>query len=103
MQNLVSHARIDQPFGSSITDLFHFNEDLLPTTAMWRVRVVCCTLSVLSLSCGGDIKAKTCSDVRQAFAAKGFTLVNVPHQEMSGKEGEYKPGEFSFLFTQLHW
>ncbi|XP_045555607.1 glypican-6 isoform X2 [Salmo salar] len=52
---------------------------------MWRVRVVCCTLSVLSLSCGGDVKAKTCSDVRQAFAAKGFTLVNVPHQEMSGE------------------
>ncbi|XP_071015697.1 glypican-6a isoform X2 [Oncorhynchus clarkii lewisi] len=54
-------------------------------TAMWRVRVVCCTLSMLSLSCGGDIKAKTCSDVRQAYTAKGFSLVNVPHQEMSGE------------------
>lgn len=33
LQNLVSHARIDQPFGLVyITDLFHFSEDLLPTT-----------------------------------------------------------------------
>uniref|UniRef100_A0A8C7N9R6 Glypican 6a n=1 Tax=Oncorhynchus kisutch TaxID=8019 RepID=A0A8C7N9R6_ONCKI len=51
----------------------------------YLVRLVCCTLSMLSLSCGGDIKAKTCSDVRQAYTAKGFSLVNVPHQEMSGE------------------
>uniref|UniRef100_A0A8K9WSN0 Glypican-1 n=1 Tax=Oncorhynchus mykiss TaxID=8022 RepID=A0A8K9WSN0_ONCMY len=49
------------------------------------ISMVCCTLSMLSLSCGGDIKAKTCSDVRQAYTAKGFSLVNVPHQEMSGE------------------
>ncbi|KAL1021687.1 hypothetical protein UPYG_G00016570 [Umbra pygmaea] len=54
-------------------------------TAMWKIRIVFCTLSVLSLSYGGDIKAKSCSDVRQAYTAKGFSLVNVPHQEMSGE------------------
>lgn len=52
---------------------------------MWRLQVALCTLSVLSLSFGGESKARSCSEVRQAYNAKGFSLVNVPHQEISGR------------------
>ncbi|XP_041115621.1 glypican-6-like [Polyodon spathula] len=46
---------------------------------------VFCTFSVLSLSIGADLKPRSCSEVRQAYTAKGFSLVNVPHQEISGE------------------
>ncbi|XP_030635843.1 glypican-6a [Chanos chanos] len=52
---------------------------------MLRIQIVFCTLSVLSLSFGGDVKTRSCSDVRQAYTAKGFSLANVPHQEISGE------------------
>lgn len=55
--------------------------------AMWRLQLALCTLSVLSLShyAAGEGKARSCSDVRQAYSAKGFSLANVPHQEISGE------------------
>ncbi|XP_016091840.1 glypican-6-like [Sinocyclocheilus grahami] len=40
---------------------------------------------LLSLSCAGDVKSRSCSDVRLAFTTKGFSLHNVPHQEISGE------------------
>ncbi|XP_012696267.1 glypican-6a isoform X2 [Clupea harengus] len=53
---------------------------------MFRVQVVFCTLSVLlSFSFGGDVKSRSCNDVRQAYTAKGFSLTSVPHQEISGE------------------
>lgn len=62
--------------------------------AMWRVRVALCAVSVLlsptSAAAAAESKARSCSDVRQAYTAKGFSLVNVPHQEISGKGGEKK-------------
>lgn len=54
--------------------------------AMWRLQVSFCTLSLLlSLSSAAESKARSCSDARQAYNAKGFSLVNVPHQEISGR------------------
>ncbi|RXM31096.1 hypothetical protein EOD39_7282 [Acipenser ruthenus] len=47
---------------------------------LW-IGCVFCTLSVLSV--GADLKPRSCSEVRQAYTAKGFSLVNVPHQEIS--------------------
>ncbi|KAK9980559.1 hypothetical protein ABG768_000157 [Culter alburnus] len=48
--------------------------------------VVFTSLSLLlSLSCAGDVKSRSCSDVRQAFTTKGFSLHNVPLQEISGE------------------
>ncbi|XP_059409502.1 glypican-6-like isoform X1 [Carassius carassius] len=48
--------------------------------------VVFTSLSLLlSLSCAGDVKSRSCSNVRQAFTTKGFSLHNVPHQEISGQ------------------
>lgn len=57
---------------------------------MWRVRVALCAVSVLlsPTSAAAESKARSCSDVRQAYTAKGFSQVNVPHQEISGKGGE---------------
>ncbi|XP_063068363.1 glypican-6a isoform X2 [Engraulis encrasicolus] len=53
---------------------------------MFRPQVVFCTLSVLlSLSFGGDVKSRSCNDVRQAYTAKGFSITSVPHQEISGE------------------
>ncbi|XP_061619497.1 glypican-6a isoform X2 [Phyllopteryx taeniolatus] len=53
---------------------------------MWRRQVVVCTLWVLlSTSVGGESKARSCGEVRQAYHAKGFSLVGVPHQEISGE------------------
>ncbi|XP_062383493.1 glypican-6a [Sardina pilchardus] len=60
--------------------------DLPHRCAMFRVQIVFCTLSVLlSLSFGGDVKSRSCNDVRQAYTAKGFSLASVPHQEISGE------------------
>ncbi|XP_060924654.1 glypican-6-like [Limanda limanda] len=55
--------------------------------AMWKLQVALCTVPMLllSLSCAGESKARSCSEVRQAYNAKGFSLVNVPHQEISGE------------------
>lgn len=49
--------------------------------------VVFTSLSLLlSLSCAGDVKSRSCSDVRQAFTTKGFSVHNLPHQEISGED-----------------
>lgn len=74
--------------------------------AMWRPQVALCTLSVLlSLSSAAESKARSCSEVRQAYSAKGFSLVNVPHQEISGR-GNWQmitaPPPFSPLSPIFH-
>lgn len=68
--------------------------------AMWRVRVALCALSALlsstststssAAAAAADGKARSCSDVRQAYTAKGFSLVNVPNQEISGMYIRYR-------------
>ncbi|XP_028836318.1 glypican-6a isoform X2 [Denticeps clupeoides] len=53
---------------------------------MPRLQLALCALSLLlSLSHGGDGRSRSCGDVRQAYAAKGFSLASVPHQEISGE------------------
>ncbi|XP_041055093.1 glypican-6-like [Carcharodon carcharias] len=46
---------------------------------------VLCTLTVFYGSVLADAKARTCSEVRQAYSAKGFSLSNIPYQEISGE------------------
>lgn len=76
--------------------------------AMWRPQVALCTLSVLlSLSSAAESKARSCSEVRQAYSAKGFSLVNVPHQEISGR-GNWQmitapPSPLSPIFYHVLW
>lgn len=42
---------------------------------------------LLSLPAGADVKARSCGEVRQAYGAKGFSLVDIPYQEIAGKRG----------------
>ncbi|XP_029984146.1 glypican-6-like isoform X2 [Sphaeramia orbicularis] len=69
--------------------------------AMWRLQVALCTLSVLSLSFGGESKARSCSEVRQAYNAKGFSLVNVPHQEISGEHLRVCPQGYTCCTSEM--
>lgn len=76
-----------QPFGLLLFQLAFLCEAASRISlmcAMWRLQVALCTLSVLSLS-SAESKARSCSEVRQAYNAKGFSLVNAPHQEISGR------------------
>lgn len=70
--------------------------------AMWRLQVALCTLSVLSLSyAAGESKARSCSEVRQAYSAKGFNLVNVPHQEISGEHLRVCPQGYTCCTSEM--
>lgn len=42
---------------------------------------------LLSLPAGADVKARSCGEVRQAYGAKGFSLADIPYQEIAGKRG----------------
>ncbi|KYO39475.1 hypothetical protein Y1Q_0021116 [Alligator mississippiensis] len=42
-------------------------------------------LLLLSLAAGADGKARSCAEVRQAYGAKGFSLGNIPYQEIAGQ------------------
>ncbi|XP_028999613.1 glypican-6-like isoform X2 [Betta splendens] len=68
--------------------------------AMWRLQVALCTLSVLSLS-SAESKARSCSEVRQAYNAKGFSLVNVPHQEISGEHLRVCPQGYTCCTSEM--
>ncbi|XP_048388564.1 glypican-6a [Stegostoma tigrinum] len=47
--------------------------------------VLCTLVTVLGGSALGDAKARSCAEVRQAYSAKGFSLSNIPYQEISGE------------------
>lgn len=57
------------------------------------IRAVILPLSglLLSLPAAADVKARSCSEVRQAYGAKGFSLADIPYQEIAGKRGR-RPG-----------
>ncbi|XP_038557458.1 glypican-6a isoform X1 [Micropterus salmoides] len=69
--------------------------------AMWRLQVALCTLSVLSLSSAGESKARSCSEVRQAYNVKGFSIVNVPHQEISGEHLRVCPQGYTCCTSEM--
>ncbi|XP_034048393.1 glypican-6a isoform X2 [Thalassophryne amazonica] len=69
--------------------------------AMWRLQVALCALSVLSVSFGGESKARSCVDVRQAYIAKGFSLVNVPNQEISGEHLRVCPQGYTCCTSEM--
>ncbi|XP_030643404.1 glypican-6-like [Chanos chanos] len=52
---------------------------------MLNARAALCTFSVLSLTVVADLKTRNCSDVREAYIAAGFSVVNIPFQEISGE------------------
>ncbi|XP_061092271.1 glypican-6a isoform X2 [Conger conger] len=68
---------------------------------MLRIQALFCTFSVLALTVGADLKARSCSEVRQAYNAKGFSLVNVPHQEISGEHLRICPQGYTCCTTEM--
>ncbi|KAG5852302.1 glypican-6-like isoform X2 [Anguilla rostrata] len=68
---------------------------------MLRIQALFCTFSVLALSGGADLKARSCSEVRQAYTAKGFSLVNVPHQEISGEHLRICPQGYTCCTAEM--
>ncbi|XP_036401645.1 glypican-6-like [Megalops cyprinoides] len=68
---------------------------------MLRIQALFCTFSVLSLSVGADLKARSCSEVRQAYTAKGFSLANVPHQEISGEHLRICPQGYTCCTSEM--
>lgn len=58
------------------------------TMPSW-IRAVILPLSglLLTLPAAADVKARSCSEVRQAYGAKGFSLADIPYQEIAGKRG----------------
>ncbi|TNM90984.1 hypothetical protein fugu_003273 [Takifugu bimaculatus] len=70
--------------------------------AMWRLQVAFCIASVLlSLSSAAESKARSCSEVRQAYSAKGFSLVDVPHQEISGEHLRFCPQGYTCCTLEM--
>ena len=65
-----------------------------------RAGFACCTMPswigavilplsglLLSLPARAEVKARSCGEVRQAYGAKGFSLADIPYQEIAGKRG----------------
>ncbi|KAG7481969.1 glypican-6-like isoform X2 [Solea senegalensis] len=71
--------------------------------AMWKLQVafLCTVSTLLSLSSGGESKARSCSEVRQAYNAKGFSLDNVPHQEISGEHLRVCPQGYTCCTSEM--
>uniref|UniRef100_A0A1A8G2I6 Glypican 6 n=1 Tax=Nothobranchius korthausae TaxID=1143690 RepID=A0A1A8G2I6_9TELE len=69
--------------------------------AMWSLQLALCTLSALSLSSAGESKARSCNEVRQAYSAKGFSLLNVPHQEISGEHLHVCPQGYTCCTSEM--
>jgi hypothetical protein len=58
---------------------------------------------LLSLPAGADVKARSCGEVRQAYGAKGFSLVDIPYQEIAGKRGRAARAGCSPGRTHVPW
>uniref|UniRef100_A0A674MW26 Glypican 6a n=1 Tax=Takifugu rubripes TaxID=31033 RepID=A0A674MW26_TAKRU len=70
--------------------------------AHYRGCVAFCIASVLlSLSSAAESKARSCSEVRQAYSAKGFSLVDVPHQEISGEHLRFCPQGYTCCTLEM--
>ncbi|XP_068612296.1 glypican-6a [Brachionichthys hirsutus] len=70
--------------------------------AMWRLQVALCALPLLlSPSSAAESKARSCSEVRQAYNVQGFSLVNVPHQEISGEHLRVCPQGYTCCTSEM--
>ncbi|XP_019521912.1 PREDICTED: glypican-6 [Hipposideros armiger] len=56
---------------------------------------------LLSLPAGADVKARSCGEVRQAYSAKGFSLVDIPYQEIAGEHLRICPQEYTCCTTEM--
>ncbi|XP_053926811.1 glypican-6 isoform X1 [Cuculus canorus] len=50
---------------------------------------------------GGEGKARSCGEVRQAYSAKGFSLASVPYQEIAGEHLRICPQEYTCCTSEM--
>ncbi|KAM4702031.1 glypican-6 [Discoglossus pictus] len=67
----------------------------------WMESLLFWVTGFLALCTGADMKARSCSEVRQAYSAKGFSLVNVPYQEIAGEHLRICPQEYTCCTTEM--
>ncbi|KAH0517329.1 Glypican-6 [Microtus ochrogaster] len=67
------------------------------------IRAVILPLSglLLSLPAAADVKARSCNEVRQAYGAKGFSLTDIPYQEIAGEHLRICPQEYTCCTTEM--
>lgn len=72
------------------------------TMPSW-IRAVILPLSglLLSLPAAADVKARSCNEVRQAYGAKGFSLTDIPYQEIAGEHLRICPQEYTCCTTEM--
>lgn len=56
---------------------------------------------LLSLPAGAEVKARSCGEVRQAYGAKGFSLADIPYQEIAGEHLRICPQEYTCCTTEM--
>ncbi|XP_077014647.1 glypican-6 [Tamandua tetradactyla] len=56
---------------------------------------------LLSLPARADVKARSCGEVRQAYGAKGFSLADIPYQEIAGEHLRICPQEYTCCTTEM--
>ncbi|KAM4794685.1 glypican-6 [Rhinophrynus dorsalis] len=56
---------------------------------------------LLLLCTGAEMKARSCSEVRKAYSAKGFSLLSVPYQEIAGEHLRICPQEYTCCTTEM--
>uniref|UniRef100_A0A6I8R4L4 Glypican 6 n=1 Tax=Xenopus tropicalis TaxID=8364 RepID=A0A6I8R4L4_XENTR len=67
----------------------------------WIAPVLCWGAVLLSLCAGADVRVRSCSEVRQAYSAKGFSLASVPYQEIAGEHLRICPQEYTCCTSEM--
>nr|XP_060625479.1 glypican-6 isoform X2 [Anolis sagrei ordinatus] len=62
---------------------------LLPLLLLWLV------------AAAAEVKARGCGEVREAYKAKGFSLVNIPYQEIAGEHLRICPQEYTCCTSEM--
>ncbi|XP_060625479.2 glypican-6 isoform X2 [Anolis sagrei] len=62
---------------------------LLPLLLLWLV------------AAAAELKARGCGEVREAYKAKGFSLVNIPYQEIAGEHLRICPQEYTCCTSEM--
>ncbi|XP_053311346.1 glypican-6 [Spea bombifrons] len=68
---------------------------------LWMEAIVFWITVPVILCAGADVKARSCSEVRKAYSSKGFSLVNVPYQEIAGEHLRICPQEYTCCTNEM--
>nr|XP_003218733.1 PREDICTED: glypican-6 isoform X4 [Anolis carolinensis] len=66
---------------------------------LWALLPPLLLLSLLAAA--AEVKARGCGEVREAYKAKGFSLVNIPYQEIAGEHLRICPQEYTCCTSEM--